>query len=116
MNQKGLRRLFFDWHIKLLEYFWETQEPMGSRAVWEHLKEAGVKASQKAHGTVSRASVILFLNELVDEGIMDYYSETGKGGYHRIYRPNFTLRQKKGFKEYVSERVLKAAKLFMTEE
>lgn len=36
---------------------------------------------------VSRASVINFLNSLVDENYIDYYEATGKGGYHRVYIP-----------------------------
>lgn len=33
----------------------------------------------------SRASVINFLNSLVDEGLVAFREATGKGGYHRIY-------------------------------
>ncbi len=35
----------------------------------------------------SRASVILFLNDMVDEGILEYEEKTGKGRYHRVYYP-----------------------------
>ena len=33
----------------------------------------------------SRASVINFLNLLVEFGYVDFEEKTGKGGYHRIY-------------------------------
>ena len=35
--------------------------------------------------SISRASIINFLNAMVDEGVLDYIEETGKGGYHRVY-------------------------------
>ncbi len=35
--------------------------------------------------SISRASIINFLNAMVDEGVLDYVEETGKGGYHRVY-------------------------------
>ena len=35
----------------------------------------------------SRASVIFSLNDMVDDGILEYEEETGKGGYHRVYYP-----------------------------
>lgn len=37
----------------------------------------------------SRASVILFLNGLVDLGLLTYEDESGKGGYHRRYFMSF---------------------------
>lgn len=33
----------------------------------------------------SRASVINFLNLLVESGYVEYETRTGKGGYHRVY-------------------------------
>ena len=38
----------------------------------------------------SRASVISFLNEMVDEGVLSYKERSGKGGYHRVYYPEMT--------------------------
>jgi hypothetical protein len=38
-------------------------------------------------GSISRASIINFLNAMCDEGILTYGDETGRGGYHRIYSP-----------------------------
>jgi len=30
----------------------------------------------------SRASLIFFLNDMVEEGVLEYEEKTGKGGYH----------------------------------
>jgi len=35
---------------------------------------------------------------LVDEGVLDYDERTGKGGYHRVYRPKL---DESSFKRYV---------------
>ena len=46
----------------------------------------------------SRASVIFFLNDLVEDGILTYEERTGKGGHHRVYFPNMN---KEEFTSYV---------------
>lgn len=115
MNQKGLRRIFFEWQIKLLEYFWEKQEPMVSRAVWKQLHDAGVKASMRAYSPVSRASVIYFLNDLVENSIMTYTEGTGKGGIHRIYSLAPYAETKEKLKEYIFERFTTALVDFLEE-
>ena len=50
----------------------------------------------------SRASVIFFLNDMVDEGILDYEEKSGKGGYHRVYYPTMTS---EGFWIWLAKRV-----------
>ena len=37
--------------------------------------------------SISRASIINFLNDLADEDIVSFEEATGKGGYHRVYSP-----------------------------
>lgn len=51
-----------------------------SRSAYEYVNE------KIAPDTVSRASVINFLNKCVDEGYLGYDEASGKGGFHRIYR------------------------------
>lgn len=50
----------------------------------------------------SRASVIFFLNDMVDEGVLDYEEESGKGGYHKIYYQKVDRKQ---FAEHVTRTV-----------
>ena len=50
----------------------------------------------------SRASVIIFLNEMVEEGVLEYEEESGKGGYHRVYYPKMKREQ---FAEHVVEKI-----------
>ena len=69
-----------------------------SRDVWVHVnKEFG------GSKTISRASIIFFLNAMCDEGVLDYREETGKGGYHRVYSPKMDEEE---FKRHVVKTVI----------
>ena len=60
------------------------KEQIGSGAMWKHLIEI------MGDNHPSRASVIFFLNDLVDSGYASYISATGKGGHHRLYYTELT--------------------------
>ena len=82
--------------VLLLEHLWELNSE----------SRVGVNSGQ-AHRylldkpeKMSRASVILFLNEMVDEGFLDYEEKSGKGGYHRVYYPKMNKGQ---FAVYITE-------------
>jgi len=97
-SEKGLLTLFKPYQAALLEYIWELNNP----------ERTGVTSSQayeflKDHpDSKSRASVINFLNEMVEEGVLEYEEESGKGGYHRIYYPN---RNREQFAKHVVETI-----------
>jgi hypothetical protein len=70
---------FKDWQVESLRYFWSIQpEGANSRAVWTNVNES-------LEGSISRASIINFLNDMVDEELLTYTETTGKGGHHRVY-------------------------------
>ncbi|MHA1409496.1 MAG: hypothetical protein ACTSQY_04120 [Candidatus Odinarchaeia archaeon] len=74
---------FKDWQVESLRYLWSIQpEGAPSRAVWESVNKS-IQCS------ISRASIINYLNDMVDEGLVTYTEETGKGGHHRVYRIAF---------------------------
>ncbi|MBA7491409.1 hypothetical protein ES702_01954 [subsurface metagenome] len=60
-----------------IEILLDLDEPAISSLVWELLLDNGYK--------ISRASVIFFLNDLVDEGLVKWEDGTGKGGHHKLY-------------------------------
>jgi len=53
--------------------------------------------------TISRASIINFLNAMVDESVLNYTEITGKGGHRRIYSAAY---DEAGFKQYVAKVVM----------
>jgi hypothetical protein len=55
--------------------------------------------------TISRASIINFLNDMCDEGVLKYEEETCKGGTRRKY---FTGLDEKGFKKHIAKVVFKS--------
>ena len=100
-SQEGLLTLFKPYQAAILEHIWKLNNP----------SRTGITSGQ-AHGFIqgtgekelkkSRAAVIFFLNDMVDEGVLDYEEESGKGGYHRVYYPKMDRKQ---FAEYVTRTV-----------
>ena len=60
-----------------LEILLDLKEPAKTRLIWELLKDNGY--------TISRASVIYFLEDLEREGLAIKTEKPGKGGFHKLY-------------------------------
>ncbi len=82
-EKEGLNKTLKEYEAVALRYVWSIgEEGVGSGKTWTTTNE-GLE-----HGkTVSRASVIFFLNRMVDQGVLSYRTATGKGGHHRVYYP-----------------------------
>jgi predicted transcriptional regulator len=102
-SKEDLLTLFKPYQAALMEYIWEMNESertgITSGQLYEWLQDHPDKKS--------RASVIFFMNDMVDEGIMEYEEESGKGGYHRIYYPKMNREQ---FGQYVVDTFTKKLK------
>jgi Fe2+ or Zn2+ uptake regulation protein len=98
LTETGLEMFFRPYQIKALELLWSTEETLSSRQVWE-------KVNEGLPGTISRASIINFLNASVENGLLDFVETTGKGGYRRLYNPKLS---KVETAKYLSEEVQKA--------
>jgi len=84
MSKERLAMLFRDWQIESLRYLWRIQpEGANSRAVW-------ISVNESFDGSISRVSVINYLNEMVDEGLLAYEDVIVGGGHQRVYRMAFT--------------------------
>jgi len=93
-GEKGLAMFFKDWQIEILRYLWSIHpEGAKSRTVHE-------KVNKPPEATISRASVINYLNAMADEGFLGYTDNTGKGGHHRVYTAAHT---EDDFKRRVAE-------------
>lgn len=90
-----LSKIFKDYQEEAIKFVWEVGE-QGTI-----LREVWTKVNERLVGkTISRASIINFLNAMVDEGVLDYNERTGKGGYHRVYRPKL---DEPSFKRFVAQ-------------
>lgn len=67
----------------IMENLWKTGTGQSSRDVWVQVNEDLKKKYSRE--SISRASVINFLNDMVDEKVLTYTEITGKGGHRRIY-------------------------------
>ena len=55
--------------------------------------------------SISRASIINYLNRMVDGGVLGFRDATGKGGHHRIY---ITKLDESDYKKYVVRTLLES--------
>jgi predicted transcriptional regulator len=98
MKQEGLLTVFKPYQAALMEHIWDQNK-----------KEKVGITSGEAHQFLrdnperkSRATVIIFLNDMVEEGILGYEERTGKGGYHRVYYP---LMDRDGFQKHITAKI-----------
>ncbi|TRO41304.1 hypothetical protein E2P42_03340, partial [Candidatus Bathyarchaeota archaeon] len=98
-SRNGLEKVLRDYQIEAMKLIWaHNGDGMTSREVYDatNVKLGGGKS-------VSRASIINFLNAMCDEGILDYEEETCKGGMRRKYKKGL---DEKGFKKFIASEVL----------
>lgn len=102
-SKQGLRKTLKKYEELALRYIWSVgEEGSGSGKTWNNVKE-----QLGDGGSISRASIIFFLNRMVEEGVLDFRDATGKGGHHRIYFPKLDER---GYKKYVVRSLLESVK------
>ena len=100
-SQNGLRKTLREYEELVLRYMWSVgEEGTGSGKAWMMANER--LGTEK---TISRASVIFFLNRMVDQGVLGFRDATGKGGHHRIYYP---LMDEDGYKKYVLKTIIES--------
>lgn len=93
-TQDGLEKVLRDYQIEALKLIWNHNgDGLTSREVHEATND------RLGYGkSVSRASIINFLNAMVDENVLDFEEETCKGGMRRKYKKGL---DEKGFKKHV---------------
>ncbi len=100
-SKHGLRKTLKEYEEIGLRYIWTQEEKgAGSGKTWKAVTEAlGPDKS------ISRASVIFFLNRMVDQGVLAYRSVTGKGGHHRVYYP---IMDERDYKKHLLKTVVES--------
>ncbi len=100
---EGLLTLFKPYQAFLLERIWELNsgERVGVSSGDAHRFLQGHPDSK------SRASVIFFLDDMVEDGVLSYEEKTGKGGYHRVYYPKMDREQ---FERHMVEKITRKLK------
>ncbi len=106
--KNGFEKVLREYQIESLKLIWDHKgDGMTSREVYLAVNEVlGDKS-------VSRASIINFLNAMCDEGVLAFEEETCKGGMRRKYS---TRLDESGFKVHIAEMVLKSMVIDFPEE
>jgi predicted transcriptional regulator len=97
-SERGLKKLHRDYEISSLRAVWRCSDGILSREIWEKVKK-------ETDNPVSRSTVIKYLQEATDNGIIKYDLETCKGGHRRRYYPNMNEEE---YKEYIVQTVLES--------
>jgi predicted transcriptional regulator len=97
-SQQGLRMVLKDWEEETLKVFWDDpQKEYTSKLVWDRVNQ------RLRPGSISRASIINFLEDMVEMGVLGKRETTGKGGYRGIYSSKMG---ESGFKRFIAETAL----------
>jgi predicted transcriptional regulator len=89
---------FKDWQLKVLTYLWNIQSSgANSREVWSTLQNTMGEP-------ISRASVINFLTDMAEKGVLNEEKKSGKGGYHGIYSHKYSESK---FKQYLADHFIR---------
>jgi len=98
-SQTGLRKTLREYEELALRFIWENGEKgAGSGITWKTVNERLDEGK-----TISRASIIFFLNRMVDQGVLSWRDATGKGGHHKIYHPKLDER---GYRKYLASTIV----------
>ena len=92
----GLSKVLRDYQQEALRFIWKSE----GKGLTSRMVHSNVKERLDGGKSISRASIINFLNAMVDEGVLDYVEETAKGGYRRVYSAKF---DEAGFKRSLAE-------------
>ena len=105
-EKDGLHTIFKPYQASLMEHIWEvnseTRTGTTSGQAHEHLHETGNEDLM-----MSRASVIFFFNDMVEEGVLEVEEVSGRGGYHGVYYPKMTRDE---FGQYVVDAIMEKLK------
>jgi len=93
LSETGLKIFFKDWQVPIVEklLFEATDENKALKT--SELTEYVNSLLAEKDETISRASVIIMLQRLAEEGLLNVRKEPGKGGYHALYWRAKTLHQ-----------------------
>jgi hypothetical protein len=97
--ESGLRAVLKDYQEIALRAIRATPEGLGSKAVWDR-----VNAELKPN-TISRASIINFLESMREAGVLKGEEKTGKGGHHWVYSPAMDESE---FKQHIAKTILES--------
>jgi len=102
-KEDGFRTVVKDYQEAALRYLWRLDGGgASSRDVWVNVNKV-MRTDPSQRDSISRASIINFMNHMVDEGAVNYTEITGKGGHRRIYTAKY---DEEGTKQYMAKNII----------
>jgi len=98
-SESGLRAVLKDYQEIAMRAIWMSPVGLGSKAVMDR-----VNAELKPN-TISRASIINFLEAMREMGVLKGVDITGKGGHRWIYSPAMNESE---FKQHIARTILES--------
>ena len=80
-NETGLLTVFRKYQVEALKAIYRNPDGLNAGQVCMEVNNRGIK--------ISRPSVTVFCNEMLDEGLLTFRDATGKGGHSKVYQPKF---------------------------
>lgn len=81
-TKQGINAIWKKYEAESIRFLLDAgEEGSGSGAVFDHV----LFVLSAIGESISRASIIFFLNRLVDDGLATFITRTGKGGHRRVY-------------------------------
>jgi predicted transcriptional regulator len=98
LAQEGFAAVLKGWQLEAMQVVWSSLEGVNSRTAW-------LKVNESLSGdTISRASIINFLEDMREMGVLDAEDRTGKGGHQYVYKMGMDEKQ---FKLYIAATLIK---------
>jgi len=95
--ETGFNTVLKNWQLKAMQVVWSSPDGANSRIVNQ-------KVNQMLKGeTISRASIINFLEDMREMEVLSGEEVTGKGGHHWVYYPKL---DEAGFKSYIVDKMI----------
>jgi hypothetical protein len=94
VSKMGFEAVFKPWQLMAIRFVWKSPVGVNSRTVYEGVNQ------MLGDDSISRASIINFLEDLREMEILRGVDETGKGGHHWVYSPAV---DEEGLKKFIVE-------------
>jgi len=99
-SEHGLRTIMKGYQAICMRFLWEKGEKgVSTSEAWLHVNKILIEEEK----TISRTSIIYFLNNMSEKGFLRYISKSGRGGYHSIYYPVYDEAE---FKEFIARQII----------
>jgi hypothetical protein len=93
----GFNSVLKNWQLKSMQVVWSIPEGVNSRTVYQEVNR------MLQTDTISRASVINFLEDVRKMSVLRGEEKSGKGGFHWVYYPGMG---EEGFRRFIVEKLI----------